>query len=146
MVFHVFNPLMCESAKNDFLKIKPSEDLMSSTSHALFFPTQNVESSISVMSPSASGQVNISPDGKPSANSQSTSDAQALALLIQDQLDAINNEIKLIQVPTVTNFATYTRAYELLIPPLQNASPSGLVNKKIRLFKMTAHILRIVRC
>ncbi|VUZ45566.1 unnamed protein product [Hymenolepis diminuta] len=57
----------------------------------------NIDGSSSTISPTSAAPANLSPDGKPSASSQNTSDAQALAMLIQDQLDAINNEIKLIQ-------------------------------------------------
>ncbi|VDO05419.1 unnamed protein product [Rodentolepis nana] len=57
----------------------------------------NIDGASSTVSPTSAAPENLSPDGKPSASSQTTSDAQALAMLIQDQLDAINNEIKLIQ-------------------------------------------------
>ncbi|VDD80207.1 unnamed protein product, partial [Mesocestoides corti] len=53
--------------------------------------------STTAISPSAAAPTSLSPNGKSSSNAHNASDAQALAMLIQDQLDAINNEIKLIQ-------------------------------------------------
>ncbi len=59
---------------------------------------QDIDGSTNAISPTAGAPSSVSPDGKTSTGANNASDAQALAMLIQDQLDAINNEIKLIQV------------------------------------------------
>lgn len=84
---------------------------------ATSFAPQDVDgSAANTISPTTSGPAPITPDRKPSAGGGNTSDAQALAMLIQDQLDAINNEIKLIQVEEEFNWfrVKYHRATRML--------------------------------